>query len=205
MFQRSSVIAGIAIGAISAAGVFAASEQSEPTNQVDATASFQAGPAPTSMPTPTRRPAPTLRPLPTPTPAPLDFDHEDPEIVASWQEALNDAGIKLSVDGVWGRNTESATLSVQRDLGVPQTGLIDETTVLALDNYLTRQATRSPPTPTPAPASRCNYDPCLPPASDYDCAGGSGDGPAYTGRVRVIGADIYGLDRDGDGWGCERS
>jgi hypothetical protein len=36
-----------------------------------------------------------------------------------------------------------------------------------------------------------------------DCAGGSGNGPAYTGRVRVIGRDIYGLDRDHDGIACE--
>ncbi|HEX2362633.1 MAG TPA: excalibur calcium-binding domain-containing protein [Jiangellaceae bacterium] len=28
-------------------------------------------------------------------------------------------------------------------------------------------------------------------------------GPAYTGRVRVIGPDEYDLDRDGDGVGCE--
>jgi hypothetical protein len=47
------------------------------------------------------------------------------------------------------------------------------------------------------------YSPCLPPASDYDCEGGSGNGPAYTGPVRVTGNDIYDLDRDGDGYGCE--
>src|SRR6266566_4808687 len=45
---------------------------------------------------------------------------------------------------------------------------------------------------------------CVPIASDVDCAGGSGDGPAYVqGPVRVVGTDIYGLDRDGDGIGCE--
>jgi len=48
------------------------------------------------------------------------------------------------------------------------------------------------------------YDPCLPPASDYDCAGGSGDGPMFaSGVVRVSGFDLYGLDADGDGFGCE--
>lgn len=45
---------------------------------------------------------------------------------------------------------------------------------------------------------------CLDPSlSDYDCEGGSGDGPGYTGRVRVVGYDEYGLDADGDGIGCE--
>ena len=49
-----------------------------------------------------------------------------------------------------------------------------------------------------------NYSGCVPIASDVDCAGGSGNGPAYVqGPVSVIGADIYGLDRDGDGVACE--
>ena len=45
---------------------------------------------------------------------------------------------------------------------------------------------------------------CVPIASDVDCTGGSGNGPAYVqGPVKVIGSDIYDLDRDGDGVGCE--
>lgn len=45
---------------------------------------------------------------------------------------------------------------------------------------------------------------CVPIASDVDCAGGNGNGPAYTqGPVYVVDYDIYGLDRDGDGVGCE--
>jgi hypothetical protein len=61
------------------------------------------------------------------------------------------------------------------------------------------------PVVAPPPPSNCTpgYSPCLPPAPDYDCAGGSGDGPRYTGLVRVTGYDIYDLDRDGDGYGCD--
>ena len=58
----------------------------------------------------------------------------------------------------------------------------------------------------PAQAQRCNpnYSGCLDPnASDYDCEGGSGNGPYYTGTVKVIGYDEYGLDADGDGSGCD--
>jgi hypothetical protein len=45
---------------------------------------------------------------------------------------------------------------------------------------------------------------CLKPnAYDYDCIGGSGNGPYYTGLVRVVGPDVYRLDADGDGLGCE--
>jgi hypothetical protein len=58
----------------------------------------------------------------------------------------------------------------------------------------------------PAAPSGCNpnYSPCVPNASDVDCAGGGGNGPAYvTGPVRVIGTDVYYLDADHDGLGCE--
>ena len=57
-----------------------------------------------------------------------------------------------------------------------------------------------------AASSKCdpNYSGCVPIASDVDCAGGSGNGPAYvTGPIRVIGTDIYHLDSDGDGIACE--
>ncbi len=59
----------------------------------------------------------------------------------------------------------------------------------------------------PEPAGNCdpNYSGgCVPVASDVDCAGGSGNGPAYArGPVTVVGSDIYDLDRDGDGVGCD--
>src|SRR4051794_36125066 len=45
---------------------------------------------------------------------------------------------------------------------------------------------------------------CLDPrAYDYDCRGGSGNGPKYTGRVRVVGPDVFRLDANHNGWGCE--
>ena len=41
-------------------------------------------------------------------------------------------------------------------------------------------------------------------ASDYDCAGGGGDGPYFVYRVlRVVGPDVFRLDRDKDGLACE--
>lgn len=64
-----------------------------------------------------------------------------------------------------------------------------------------------PPPPPDTLPYRCdpNYTgDCVPIASDVDCAGGRGNGPEYVGGpVRVVGADVYGLDRDGDGIGCE--
>lgn len=50
-----------------------------------------------------------------------------------------------------------------------------------------------------------NYEgPCVPIARDVDCEGGSGDGPEYvSGPVYVVGNDIYRLDNNNDGVGCE--
>ena len=57
------------------------------------------------------------------------------------------------------------------------------------------------------PAKKCHPSykgACLDPnASDYDCVGGRGNGPKYTGKVRVVGPDVFRLDADHDGWGCE--
>ena len=61
------------------------------------------------------------------------------------------------------------------------------------------------PLPPRSDCSPCYPDVCLKVGvGDYDCAGGSGDGPNYVrGPVRVVGCDPFGLDRDGEGCGCE--
>ena len=66
------------------------------------------------------------------------------------------------------------------------------------------------PSPSPRGGGTCTpgYSPCLVDhgGADYDCYGGSGDGPYYTepGVIyRVTGSDPYGLDANGDGYGCE--
>jgi len=74
------------------------------------------------------------------------------------------------------------------------------------------------PTPTPEPVatpvtlvgggSQCHPSyrgACLKIGVDYDCVGGSGDGPYYIGLVEVVGYDEYRLDYDHDGLGCEDS
>jgi hypothetical protein len=67
-------------------------------------------------------------------------------------------------------------------------------------------APKKPSTEKPLQSCDPNYrGACLKPGvSDYDCAGGSGDGPYYVrGPIEVVGDDHYGLDSDGDGVACE--
>lgn len=62
-----------------------------------------------------------------------------------------------------------------------------------------------PAVPQPGGCDSNYADACVPVASDVDCAGGSGDGPGYVqGPVRIVGSDIYDLDRDGDGIACDK-
>ena len=68
--------------------------------------------------------------------------------------------------------------------------------------------TTTPPKTTAPPEPNCdpNYTgACLDPnAEDYDCFGGSGNGPLYVkGPIYVVGVDHYDLDRDGNGVACE--
>ena len=73
-----------------------------------------------------------------------------------------------------------------------------------------RATTGAKGTGVPASPQRDNCSPCYPDvclkmgAGDYDCAGGSGNGPNYIGGpIRVVGCDPFDLDRDHNGWGCE--
>jgi hypothetical protein len=61
---------------------------------------------------------------------------------------------------------------------------------------------------TAQPPANCDSaypDTCLHDGiGDYDCAGGSGNGPNYvSGPIRVLPPDPFGLDGDGDGVGCQ--
>jgi hypothetical protein len=74
----------------------------------------------------------------------------------------------------------------------------------------TRRATTTTTAKAVAPAtSSCHSSyqgTCIPPdVSDADCAGGTGNGPWYVQEknVRVVGPDVFGLDADHDGYGCE--
>ena len=96
--------------------------------------------------------------------------------------------------------------SIQFIPGAVDTLLLDDGLPPVLDAGPPAPDASPPPVAATEPEERCdpNYTPCVPVDSDVDCASGGGNGPSYvTGPVQVIGSDVYGLDRDHDGVGCE--
>ncbi len=158
-------------------------------------------------------------PTPTPTPTPEKRDEVVTEVIAFEQSTVEDAAMprgQTQVTTIGQNGTRTLTYAVTILEGV-ETGreLVSDVVTVAPIAQVTSIGTYDPP-PPPAPApvapaapanSGCdpNYaDACVPISSDVDCAGGSGNGPAYfDGVARVVGADIYDLDRDGDGYACE--
>jgi resuscitation-promoting factor RpfB len=149
----------------------------------------------------------------------------NPLLAAIWNEAGQDVGRLRTICDEIGR-TNASTLEgmskqwtdIETFIAVTQTSAAPEPP-RPLSTQPEQVTTLPPPPPTTHPqpppppptvaavASGCddNYTgACVPIASDVDCAGGSGNGPAYVnGPVYVVGVDIYGLDGNNDGVGCE--
>ena len=131
--------------------------------------------------------------------------------VAFGAVTVDDASAELGTSWVstgGADGVRSSTFSVTVTDGV-ETGRVMVADVVSTPpvDQVTTIGTKPAPVAAPAPAaSTCdpNYGGCVPIASDVDCAGGSGNGPAYVdGVVAVIGSDIYDLDRDNNGFGCD--
>lgn len=113
-----------------------------------------------------------------------------------FKEEWNNLGI--------GNNTYTFTAYCEGNQIKTASGTLNYTVPVPAYSYPTVPSYNYPTTTKSTSNCDPNYSGCVPIASDVDCAGGSGNGPAYVrGPVRVIGRDIYGLDRDKDGWGCE--
>ncbi|MGI8433757.1 MAG: hypothetical protein ACR2LE_03330 [Nocardioidaceae bacterium] len=117
--------------------------------------------------------------------------------------------------GRWGARTKDAlenrlhALVCAGSLTLPYAQHIERTNWVAVyRKYVGAPPIPAPPTLSTAPpvthappAGNCEpgYSPCLPIVSDLNCSDLSADQTP----VRVTGADPYGLDADGDGYGCE--
>jgi hypothetical protein len=121
--------------------------------------------------------------------------------------SMNKGETRIATIGVVGVKATSFTVTFTDGIETNRQ-LLSDTVVKSPVHQVTYVGTYVPaPTPEPAASSSgCNpnYSGCVPNASDVDCAGGSGDGPAYAhGPIRILGGDPYRLDRDGDGIACD--
>ncbi|MEX0881710.1 MAG: G5 domain-containing protein [Candidatus Saccharimonadales bacterium] len=109
----------------------------------------------------------------------------------------------ISTAGVEGVLTITYRITYTNGIETSREKISEEVTKQPI-NEVTRIGTKVVPQVQPQTSCTPGYSPCIAPGSDVDCAGGSGDGPRYvSGPVSVTGSDPYGLDRDGDGIGCE--
>ena len=168
----------------------------------------QPTPAPTTV-----APAATTAPTAT-TAAPTTSPKvEVPRLVgmklASARQRLATNGLKLRVRyRPTARFAAGTVISQSRRVGA---GVAPSSAItLVIAKALPPPPTTQPPPPPTTSARNCHpsYEgACLDPtASDYDCAGGSGNGPKYVqGPVKVRPPDPFDLDADADGLGCEPS
>lgn len=123
----------------------------------------------------------------------------------------NDSGMvmglsKVTTPGVEGTKTIVYAVTYTDGVETGRTEVSNSITTPPV-SQVTSIGTKNPAPQAAAPTSACdpNYSgACVPIASDVDCQSGGGNGPAYVqGPVHVIGSDIYRLDSNGDGIGCE--
>lgn len=163
-----------------------------------------AQPAPSETAAATDDAAPPTETAPPTTPAVLTKTVTETRTIPFSTRTVKDSGLakgttRVRTGGVAGVKT--LTYEVIYTDGVETGRKLIRTTVSR------KPVTKVVAVGTKSSGPRCdpNYSGgCVPIASDVDCAGGSGNGPAYvSGIVKVIGSDIYDLDRDNDGYGCD--
>lgn len=134
-----------------------------------------------------------------------NFSPSYEEFVRGFAETEHDAVTILNVDG------PRVTIRLVADESGGRQSIYEGTYTARHDELVEaniRRVPGSPPTTQPPGRDGCDPaypDVCLDPAvEDYDCASGSGNGPEYVeGPIRVRPPDPFGLDGNGDGWGCE--
>lgn len=153
----------------------------------------------------------------TPTPTPVASTREEvvTEAIPFTETRVDDGALpagqtQVRTPGQNGEKTMTYLVHLLDGQEVRRELISDVVTAQPVTQVIANGTYVAPPPPAPAPpqaAGDCdpNYaDACVPRSSDVDCAGGSGNGPAYfDGVARVVGSDVYDLDADGDGFACE--
>ncbi|WP_199521339.1 G5 domain-containing protein [Jiangella anatolica] len=162
---------------------------------------------------------PSATPSATPTPVVTVETVTQTEAVPFERVTVEDATMDLGTSavttaGVEGVRTLTYEVTLTDGVETDRALVGDEVTAAPVDEVTSIGTYEPPPEPedesvalvAPPAGDECdpNYSGCVPIDTDVDCAGGSGNGPSYAdGPVTVTGEDIYGLDSDDDGVGCE--
>jgi len=189
---------GVVVGVITLLGIASSTSHPQSTQMNVHSASVLGAESDSGQQSKAKAPVITTRQTTETQPIPFSSSTVNDATLASGKSKLITTGVN-GVSTLTYKLTFSDGKQTKKELVSQVTTTAPVTQVTALGTYVA---------PAPKPANP-NCDPnysgaCVPIASDVDCAGGSGNGPAYVaGPVYVIGTDIYGLDRDGDGVGCE--
>lgn len=146
-------------------------------------------------------PVPTIEPFPLSSPE--EVTTSVPDVIGKHmgkaRDVLEESGFFVTVRKKTSQEPPGTVLAMSSEPG----------SELESGERIRITVAKAPPALKLAPEPEANCHPsyegaCLDPnASDYDCAGGEGNGPEYTGTVTVVGPDEFELDSDGDGYGCE--
>ena len=198
------VVLGLLAGLTGCGGEQVAGPEVSPV-QVVVTKTVLAAETPTPVPSP--QAVVSVPPSTKPAPVVVTKRVVETRKVAFRKVTVEDPGLAkgkrvVSTRGVAG--SRQLTYEVTLTDGV-QTGkrLVRQVTVKQPVTQVTSVGTKEPE-PSGGGCDPNYSGDCVPIASDVDCAGGSGNGPEYVvGPVQVVGTDIYRLDADSDGIGCE--
>lgn len=167
--------------------------------------------------------APGIKPqsekrTPSPTPTPTTFEEVNVDTAIPFERTVADDSntpegtTAITTAGVDGTLRTTYRVTYVGGSEVSREVVRESVAVAPVAEVTTRGTLKPQPIAKPVPlvqtgGNGCdpNYSgACVPVASDVDCAGGSGNGPAYlSGSARVVGSDIYDLDRDNNGIACD--
>lgn len=194
--------------------------RSTPTADSALPTSSVASPSPTktssASPSATPKPTPTRTAKPPPAPVVRTVEVSVTSAIPFARTSVDDAAIprgqsRLAVAGVDGEAVSVFSVTTVDGVETERTLIRESVSREAVAEVTAVGTYEAPPpvaepVPEPPASDGCHSsyaDACVPIDSDVDCAGGSGNGPSYfEGIARVVGPDVYDLDRDGDGWAC---
>jgi hypothetical protein len=205
----AGVLAAGALALVIGSGGVAAEMDSSPP--ADSVAASTMNPSESAAP---RTTAPRTTPSAKPKPVQEVQEVEERSAVPFTSSTVDDGNLAsgttaVATAGANGERTVKYRVTYEDGVEISREVLSDVISVAPVNEVIARGTYVAPPPPPPAAPAENGCHPsyegaCVPFADDVDCAGGSGNGPAYVqGPLRVVGPDVYDLERDGDGIACD--